>query len=113
MTTSNLIFTVVPNPAHDSPLRLTVLVTPRLVAPAAESTLGNFVFGPLPWPQRVDQLSYRGVRFDGAPPVPAVLAAPDRDVEARDAALWTSLFPATRRVRSYVFDDHQQRQLRS
>lgn len=112
MSTQNIIWTALPNgltPAGDR-LRLSVLVSPRLVANTPVGTLAEFLDF-VDWPATVGGLTF-DVEFQGGPIVPAVqVVEPGNPV--LDSAAWKALFSTTTPVNSYVFDDRSGLAVRS
>jgi len=116
MRSTIVIFTAVPQPTSDGRLRVGVLLSPRLIHSSEQPTptLGSFELGRTPWPERLAALAGSlKVCWNGGPELAATLAPPRRSVEALDAQLWRALFPAERKVRSYVFDDERGRKVKS
>src|SRR5262245_15768283 len=109
---SNVLFTAIPSPLRgsSSEIRLTVMVSPRMLAPDQnERHVGDFCFGATAWPTRLWNLrNSMSVRWNGGAPVLARLAQPFRQVEDLDARLWTELF-ANRRVIPHRFEDFRRR----
>jgi hypothetical protein len=112
MSTQNIMWTALPNgfTAAGDRLRLSVLVSPRLVTNAATGTLTEFP-GFLNWPATVAGLSFR-VEFQGGPTVPATPVTEPGN-PALDWAAWTALFDGTIPVNSYAFDDRSDLPVRS
>jgi hypothetical protein len=115
MSTQNIMWTALPNgftPAGDK-LRLSVLVSPRLITNAAVGTLAEFPDF-LDWPAKVAQLTFT-VEFQGGPSV-AANRVTEPGYPSLDSAAWKALFnPANQAipVESYAFDDRSDRAVRS
>jgi len=112
MSTQNIMWTALPNglTAAGDRLRLSVLVSPRLVTNTSVGTLAEFPEF-LNWPEMVSGLSFT-VEFQGGPTVTAnPVTEPGNP--ALDSAAWTALFDRTIPVNSYVFDDRSDLAVRS
>jgi hypothetical protein len=104
MSIRNILWTALPNGFSDAAgkLRLSVLVSPRLVTDnGTDGTLQQFPDF-LDWPAVVEKLRFR-VEFQNGP---AFSAAPvvEPGFPSLDSASWTSLFSKQTFVRSYQFD---------
>jgi hypothetical protein len=107
-----IMWTALPNgftPAGDH-LRLSVLVSPRLVTNAAAGTLAEFPDF-VDWPAKVKALTFT-VEFQGGPTV-AASPVTESGNPALDSAAWTALFADSSSVNSYVFDDRSNLAVRS
>jgi len=112
MSTQNVMWTALPNgfTAADNRLRLSVLVSPRLVANTAVGTLAEFPDF-LNWPATAGGLSFT-VEFLGGPTVPATpVTLPGNP--ALDSPGWLALFDSKFPVNSYIFDDRSDLPVRS
>ncbi|MCA9477237.1 MAG: hypothetical protein KC563_15740, partial [Nitrospira sp.] len=109
-----LLATTLPNGRENGVLRLTVLLSPRLLISLAQGQtmpeLQLKYFRPVfDWPSIRKSLQFHVV-FDGAgiPPLPLTpewaTAASPHNVDPFDADLWGALFPDTLLVRPYQFD---------
>jgi len=112
MSTQNIMWTALPNgvTAAGNQLRLSVLVSPRLVTNAATGTLAEFPDF-LDWPATVGGLRFT-VEFQGGPVVPATPVTEPGN-PALDSAAWTALFDRAIPVNSYAFDDRSDLPVRS
>ena len=105
MSTQNILWTALPNglnPAGDH-LKVSVLVSPRLVTDSgASGKLAEF-HDFIDWPATVATLRFR-VEFQGGP---AVSANPftEPGFPALDSAAWKALFPPSSPVESFGFED--------
>jgi hypothetical protein len=112
MSTQNIMWTALPNgfTLAGNQLRLSVLVSPRLVTNTATGTLDEFPAF-LDWPATVAGLSFR-VEFQGGPTVPATPVTEPGN-PALDSAAWRALFDGTISVNAYAFDDRSDLAVRS
>ena len=112
MSTQNIMWTALPNgltPKGDK-LRLSVLVSPRLVTNAAVGTLAEFPDF-LDWPATVAGLTFK-VEFQGGPSF-AASPVTEPGFPALDSPAWKALFDASFPVNSYAFDDRSNLPVRS
>ena len=113
MSTQNIMWTALPNgftPAGDR-LRLSVLVSPRLVtSPDPNGTLGQFPDF-LDWPAKVAGLKFT-VEFQHGHTVAATPVS-EPGFPVLDSAAWTALFDIHTPVRSFEFDDRSDLHIRS
>src|SRR5260370_4179024 len=105
MSIQNIMWTALPNgldPAGDR-LKLSVLVSPRLITnSAASGTLAEFPDF-IDWPTIVSKLHFK-VEFQGGPAFPAQhLTEPG--FPALDSDLWKALFPPSSPVAPVCFED--------
>jgi hypothetical protein len=113
MSTQNIMWTALPNGfnAAGDRLRLSVLVSPRLItSPGPDGTLAQFPDF-LDWPAKAAALTFN-VEFQGGPSAPATpLTEPG--FPAFDSAAWKALFNNNTPVHSYTFDDRSNLAVRS
>ena len=112
MSTQNIMWTALPSgltPKGDK-LRLSVLVSPRLVTNAAVGTLAEFPDF-LDWPATVAGLTFK-VEFQGGPSF-AASPVTEPGFPALDSPAWKALFDASFPVNSYAFDDRSNLPVRS
>jgi hypothetical protein len=110
-----LIWTVLPNgqitrPEGSDALRLSIMLSPRLIGSAA--TLGGYPLfsggqGAPNWTTLAQTLNFT-IKFSGA-----VAVAAHVDRSPLDPALWTALFPPSLPVSAFVFDDNRDRGINS
>jgi len=112
MSTQNIMWTALPNgfTAAGDQLRLSVLVSPRLITNAAVGTLAEFPEF-LNWPETVRALSFT-VEFQGGPTVPAMQVVEPGN-PALDSTAWMALFDRAFPVNSYAFPDRSDLPVRS
>ena len=115
MSTQNIMWTALPNglTSAGDKLRLSVLVSPRLITNAAVGTLAEFPDF-LDWPAKVAGLTFT-VEFQGGPSV-AASRVTEPGYPALDSAAWKALFNPTNQtipVKAYAFDDRSDRAVRS
>ena len=105
MATQNLIWTALPAGVGNGTLRLSAMVSPRLLASAAEGD--RLDLWPL-WVDWTDNVAQAGfaVSVDGGPAIPARL-----DRTALDRDLWRRIFPPDTFVRSHRMDNYAGRQV--
>ena len=98
MSTQNIMWTALPNglTSAGDKLRLSVLVSPRLITNAAVGTLAEFPDF-LDWPAKVAGLTFT-VEFQGGPSVAAGRVT-EPGYPALDSPAWKALF--TRRTRPF------------
>jgi hypothetical protein len=105
MSTQNIMWTALPNglnPAGDR-LKLSVLVSPRLITNSgASGTLAEFPDF-IDWPATVAKLRFQ-VEFQGGPSFTAQPVT-EPGFPGLDSAAWKALFPATSPVQSFGFED--------
>lgn len=113
MSLQNIMWTALPkglNAAGDH-LKLSVLVSPRLVTNnGVDGTLAEFPDF-LDWPKEAGALNFR-VDFQSGPSF-TVQAVTEPGYPAPDSATWTALFLENTPVRSYAFDDRSDLPVRS
>jgi len=113
MSIQNIMWTALPNgmTPTGNRLRLSVLVSPRLVTDnGVDGTLVQFPDF-LDWPSTVAGLRFR-VEFQGGPAFTATRVTEPGN-PALDAAAWQALFDQTTGVKSYAFDDRSNLAVRS
>ena len=105
MSIQNIMWTALPNglSAAGDHLKLSVLVSPRLITNSGGSgTLAEFPDF-IDWPTTVSKLHFR-VEFQGGPALPAEhLTEPA--FPALDSAAWKALFPGSSPVETFNFED--------
>jgi hypothetical protein len=104
MSTRTIMWTALPNgfTAAGDKLKLSVLVSPRLVTDGPTGTLAEFPDF-LDWPAVVGALNFR-VEFQGGPTVTANPVV-ETDFPALDSPAWKALFNGRTPVTSYAFED--------
>ncbi|HEX8156852.1 MAG TPA: YncE family protein [Solirubrobacteraceae bacterium] len=103
MATQTLIWTALPDGMRDGELRISALVSPRLVAAASEGDELRLWPMWVNWTERIRDATFK-VAFDGGPTLDA-----EFDKTQLEPELWPALFRPDTFVRPHVLDDYSNR----